>query len=477
MTLAGLRLYDEAKIAFAEALRLNADDPIVLANTGSLRLDLNDPDGAVSLLREAAAIHPHDPGVLCALCAAMNYSASVTRQEAFDAHVRYGRVLMSGIIENPPPWSGERDPKRRLRVGYLSPDMHDHSVAAFLEPLLSDRDPAAIQTVCLSAGAKTDAVSTRLRSRSDEWIDVSSFPEQDLAQRLGRLRLDLLVDLAGLTAGSRLSALRRRLAPMQITAIGYPNTTGLPTVDYRLVDSITDPPGAEAFAVEALARVPGCFLCYAPPPDAPDPSPSQAAGRECVTFGSFNAVKKITPATAALWSEVLRQVSGSRLVLKGMGLESAEARARIGAMFQAHGVSQDRLDLLGIVPDKRAHLAAYARIDVALDTVPYNGTTTTCEALWMGVPVIALAGDRHAGRVGTSLLTAAGLPELIAHDAASFTRIATGLAADRARLGALRRELRDRVRTSSLCDAPGYARRVEAVYRDLWRRWCAATPS
>jgi protein O-GlcNAc transferase len=469
--LAMQRRFDEAMEVMARAVRAAPADPVLRANFGTLHLDLNRADEAVAILQDALREHPDHPGLLSALCAATNYSSAVTPAESFDLHTRYGRLLAAGPHA---PHPNSPDPHRRLRLAYLSPDLCEHSVAYFLFPLLAHHDRNAFEVVGLSASAREDAVTQRLRASCDGWIAVAAFRESALLELLRRERFDIIVELAGLTARSRLAVLRHHPAPVQVTAIGYPNTTGLSAIDYRLVDEVTDPPGSERLAVETLARVPGCFLCYQPPDDAPDPvpPPSQAAGH--VTFGSFNAIKKLTPQAAAVWSALLRRVEGSRLVLKGAGLGGRAARERVAGLFAAHGLDPSRVELLDMTIGRTEHLAGYARVDVALDTFPYNGTTTTCEALWMGVPVVALRGSAHASRVGASLLAAAGVPELVADDSAGYGELAASLAGDAGRLGELRATLRRRVAASTLCDGPGYARRVESLYRDMWRRWCAA---
>jgi predicted O-linked N-acetylglucosamine transferase (SPINDLY family) len=278
----------------------------------------------------------------------------------------------------------------------------------------------------------------------------------------------VLVDLAGHTGEYRLPVLNRRPAPIVCTYLGYPNTTGVPGVGYRIVDHLTDPPGA--MATEELVRLDGCFVCYQPPADAPDvPVPQRAAP----VFGSYNALPKMRPAVVDLWSRILREVPGSRLVLKNAALGAESTRRRVLAAFEACAVPPERLDLLAPETALGGHLAQYGRVDVALDPFPYNGTTTTCEALWMGVPVVTLEGRAHAGRVGLSLLSAVGLGELVARTPDEYLRIAADLAADRPRLAELRRTLRDRVRTSVLTDAGSMARRLEDAYRRMWRRWCA----
>jgi predicted O-linked N-acetylglucosamine transferase (SPINDLY family) len=260
---------------------------------------------------------------------------------------------------------------------------------------------------------------------------------------------------------------------VQATYIGYPNTTGVPTIDYRIVDGITDPPGAEALATEKLVRLDGCFLCYAPPEQAPAVAPPPRDANGFVTFGSFNAIKKFAPGMIALWARLLHEVPNSRLVIKSGGLSGRTAREHLSGLLKREGIPEVRFELLEKFDSKQEHLAAYGGIDIALDTSPYNGTTTTCEALWMGVPVVSLATRLHAGRVGDSLLTAVGLTALVAKSAEEYIAIAKGLADDPARTAELRRTMRERVRTSPLCDAKAFAVKFEREMREMWSVWCA----
>jgi predicted O-linked N-acetylglucosamine transferase (SPINDLY family) len=258
-----------------------------------------------------------------------------------------------------------------------------------------------------------------------------------------------------------------------VTAIGYPNTTGLPAVGWRVVDSVTDPPGSEPACSERLLRLDPCFLCYRPPDDAP--APSMPAEDAPITFGSFNNSSKVSQRTARLWSAVLAACPGSRLVLKSMTLADPDVRASVERRLVDAGIAAERIDLIGATASRAAHLALYSRVHVALDTVPYNGTTTTCEALWMGVPVIALSGDRHAARVSESLLRAAGHPEWIAGTESAYVDLAVGLARDRAQLAHARQSLRDELRASPLLDAEAYGARFRAALRHAWQSTVAHT--
>ena len=309
-------------------------------------------------------------------------------------------------------------------------------------------------------------------SAPSESTSSSSSPAIDsLDDAIRAERIDVLVELSGHTGANRLTALASKPAPVIVSAIGYPNTTGLPAVDWRVVDSITDPPGAEAFCTERLLRLDPCFLCYRPPDLDVEPAMPAA---DPVTFGSFNNSAKIGAECTALWARVLQAVPGSRLLVKTQTLADPAVQQAIRRRLAEGGIDEDRVELIAQASTRAEHLALYGRVHVALDSVPYNGTTTTCEALWMGVPVVALLGDRHASRVSASLLSAAGHPEWVAEDAEGVVRIAAALAGDTPHLAAIRSSLRDELRASPLLDSKAYAQRFHAAIRGCWREWCAS---
>jgi protein O-GlcNAc transferase len=399
-----------------------------------------------------------------------NYDPDTSSGALAELHRGFGRRYESAAV---PRHDNDRDPDRRLRVGYVSPDFRQHSVAYFAEPLLAAHDPASVEVTGYASVKKRDEVTQRLQSHVTAWRNILGMSDAAAADCIRADRIDILVDLAGHTAGNRLGVLAYKPAPVQATYIGYPNTTGLTRVDYRLTDVQADPPGEDdGLSTERLYRLPRCFLAYRPPPEAPPVAarPSLAAGY--VTFGSFNALTKVNARTVETWAAILHALPDSRLILKNASLVDAGTQARYRELFASHGVAAARVDLVAYVPDKGGHLGLYSRIDIALDTFPYNGTTTTCEALWMGVPVTTWRGDRHAGRVGASLLAAVGLDELVAPSLEAYVALARDLAADPARLAALSRSLRGRLKASPLLDAHSLARALEAAYREMWQRWC-----
>jgi len=402
----------------------------------------------------------------------LNYGGSVEEREVVAEHRRLAGRWRIG--DRAPDLCRDRDEERPLRIGFLSGDLRAHSVTWFLAPLISHLDRRRASIILASNGDAPDSWTTRLRENSEGWIEVAGRPDSVALAALRDAEFDVLIDLSGHTGGNRLPLLARRVAPIQATWLGYPNTTGVASIDYRLVDEVTDPVGSEGWASEALLRIRPPFLCYGPPID--DPTPTVPDDRP-VVFGSFNNPAKLSDATIALWSRVLMACEGASLLLKSLQFEEEEFRRSCAARFARHGVAAERVVFQGWSRSTISHLHEYREVDVALDPFPYHGTTTTCEALWSGVPVVTRTGGVHRARVGTTLLQAVGLPELIAADDEAFVQIASRLAWDRPRRAILRTTLRDRMRASPLCDARGFAARFEEAIRHAWRRWCRGLPA
>jgi len=457
------RRYSDALASYEAALAVRPDDADTLTNLGNLYQEQGRIAAAVEAYAKAVRQRPDLPVPASNLLMALNYTHDRTPTEMLAAH----RDWAGRFAVPPAPPFGPRRPGR-LRVGYVSSDLRTHSVAYFLEPLLAHHDRERIEIFCYSNTRHGDATTERLRALCDHWVPITALDDRAVAAQIRADGIDLLVDLGGHTGHSRLAVFAHRAAPVQVTWLGYPNTTGLAMMDYRLTDAIADPPGlTDAFHSERLVRLDRGFLCYRPPDDAPAVAPPPCLAQGFVTFGSFNHPAKLSDETARLWADLLARVPGSRLRLKYKIFEDAATRQFHQDRFAAAGLAPDRLDLVGHIDAAHGHLAAYGRVDIALDPFPYNGTTTTCEALWMGVPVVALAGTRHAGRVGASLLHRVGLDGLVADDAAGYVAAAAALAADPDRLAGLRSGLRERLALSSLLDGAGFARSVEAAFGEI----------
>ncbi len=470
-TLCEARRFSDAEALLREGLVLTPGDAALASMRAGTLLNLARADEALDVLRNLARAHPDDPGVASGVALVMNYASDVPVGDVASAHRRFGDLLTRALgASTVPTYLGTRDPGRRLRVGLVSPDLRAHSVASFVPAILRHLDRGAFDLIIYQTNYAQDDVTARLRSLGGTWRVMDAATDADLAVAIHADAIDVLIELSGLTHGHSLGALARRPAPVQATYLGYPNTTGLRAIDERWIDAHTDPAGSEAQCVERLRRLDPCFLCYEPPADAPEIAPRQADLP--ITFGSFNSAQKIGPRSLSLWAGVLAHVPGSRLVLKSVNFADAPLRDALRDVLVRAGIDPTRVELRPPVRERAGHLAAYADIDIALDPFPYHGTTTTCEALWMGVPVVTRAGDRHASRVGVSLLHAVGRPEWIAPDDDAFARLAANLAADRDALARERATLRERVRASSLCDQPAFARRFGAAIRAAWHAGC-----
>jgi predicted O-linked N-acetylglucosamine transferase (SPINDLY family) len=500
--LVGRRKFTQAVGLFREALRLRPG--LVEASNGLARAlaRLGDLDGAVAAAREALGRQPdHAPSWSClgellaqqgrgpesvdafrealrlqpdlavahsSLLIALNFDPDLTPAQLLTEHRLWAERHANVTPLGPTP-GHDRDPDRRLRVGYVSPDFLQHIVAHFFDPVLAHHDPGQVEAVCYSDVLLGDAVTDRLRSLAHGWRPIHGRSDEEVAAMVREDRIDILVDLAGHTGG-RLGLFARAPAPVQVTWLGYPATTGLGNVHYRLTDAIADPPGDPPCHTEELVRLPGGFCAYFPAPSSPPVSQSPFKERGFVTFGSLHKLSKLNDAVLDLWCELLRAVPTARLLVFRDGLRGG-VREDFRQRFLRRGMGEDRVMLRHEVLGPGGYLSVYREVDVLLDTFPWGGHATACEALWMGVPVVTLLGDRHAGRMVASVLTQAGLEQLIARTPGEYVAKAAALAGDGERLVDLRSGLRGRMRRSPLCDGAALTRNLEAAYRDMWRRW------
>lgn len=432
---------------------------------------------ALASFARALALKPDYAEAYSNKLMASHYLASYTPAEIHAEHLGFAARFEAPLKPSWQPHGNTRDPERRVKIGYLSPDFCEHSVAYFIEPVLARHDRSQVEIFCYYNHTYHDAVTRRIMDSVDHFLPCREMSDDQLAARIRADGIDILVDLAGHTSDNRLPMLARKPAPVQVTWIGYPNTTGLTAVDYRLTDAQADPEGqTEQWHSETLVRLPDCFLCYAPPADCPEITalPVGEAGR--ITFASFNNLSKINEQVVRVWAEILHRLPTACLLIKGSLANDQSLHERLLRMFVGQGIERERIVLAQRKGAFIEHMALYGEVDIALDTFPYNGATTTCEALWMGAPVVALAGEMHAGRVGASLLSAVGLGELIALSEEEYVRIAVELATDQLRLAELRKTMRDRMRKAPLTDAEGFTRALEYEYRAMWRRFCLQSP-
>ena len=436
-----------------------------LKERGLLADSIAQQRAAIRLSPDSASLHSN-------LLLDLNYLPDYDAWECAREHRMWGERYGSPD-GNVAPYSNTPDPEKRLRIGFVSPDFRAHSVAFFIEPLLVAHNRDRVEVTCYANLLQPDPMTQRLRGIADRWRNVWALDDTRLVQLIRSDGIDILVDLAGHTRGNRLRVFGRKPAPVQVTWLGYPNTTGLREMDYRLTDEWADPSGrSDELHSEKLIRLPNGFLCYQPLIDSPDVAATPLSRNGHVTFGCFNNSAKVNAKVLDTWGRILTDLPDARLLLKSRQLHGLGLHERFRDEFGRRGIDPARVEMLGRVNSTLDHLALYGRVDIALDTFPYNGTTTTCEALWMGVPVIALAGDRHAGRVGVSLLHGLGLGELVAASTDEYRRLATRLASDPERLVAYRAMLRTRMNKARLTDAAGFARDIEAAFRDMWHAWC-----
>lgn len=411
----------------------------------------------------AAAVHSN-------LLFAMSYNDAHDVASLAAEHARW--QTLHARTNAAPAHANAADPERRLRIGYVSPDFRGHAVFFFISPLLHSHDRKAVEIFCYADVSRPDELTEQLRATADAWRDTTALSDVALAETIRADGIDILVDLAGHTNGNRLPAFALKPAPVQVSYLGYAMTTGLAAMDYKLTDRHMTPADTKEHFSEVLATLPDSFACYAPPTQAPDVGPLPALTTGHITFGCFNNLAKITPDVIALWSATLHAVEGSRLMLKAKALSDDATRERIVEKFAACDIGRDRLILRGHAAEVGTHLAAYNEVDIALDTFPYGGGTTTFEALWMGVPVVSLSGDRSTARLSLSFLATAGLGALATPDPRAFVHCAFELSSNLPRLADLRSRLRQRIAVSPLCDAPRFVRNMEDLYRMMWRRWC-----
>jgi protein O-GlcNAc transferase len=461
--------------AISDALRCFeravAAEPDKATNHAALALahqQLNGRAAALRHLKRAVELAPQSPSLFSAYLFELCHHPELSPAQVFEEHVRYGTTFggRSGRFQHPAP----SDPNRRLRIGYVSGDFYQHSAMLFLLPVLHRHDARNFEIFAYANVFRPDAVTDEVRRLVQHWRPISALSDEAVADLVHADRIDVLVDLSGHTESNRLPVFARKPAPVQATWLGYPATTGLHEVDYKIV-SWAASREREAFYTERLYRMPGAAACFNLPVDAGPPAPPPVLGRGFVAFGSFNSPRKMSPEVMDVWATVMRDVPNSRLLLKYAGLHEPERCRWFADAFASRGIAADRLDLEGYSPYAE-HLRAYGRIDVALDPFPVSGGTTTRNALWSGVPVMTLDDPARTNSAAAGLLKRLGLEACVAETARDYIARAIEVAADTSRLARWRNELRGKLAQSDYFDAARFTRALEGAFRDMWGTWC-----
>ncbi|ETR72650.1 MAG: TPR repeat-containing protein [Candidatus Magnetoglobus multicellularis str. Araruama] len=434
-------------------------------NLGKMYRETGQIDWALDCFQKATKCDPQSDTIASNLLFVLNYCYHLSPEKIAQAHVSWGKAksrLCKHIYKIKRPGT-----KSQYRIGYVSPDFRSHSVSYFFRPLIKYHNKDQFDIYCYANVSVPDQVTLELQAMHVKWRDIYSLTDEEAMSMILDDDIDILIDLAGHTHNNRLGLFAQKLAPVQMTYLGYPNTTGLKTIDYRLTDCIADPPSSKKYYSENLLYLNPCFLCYAPLENSPQP---KQLNTETPTFGSFNNIGKMNQYAIKVWSQILNQLPNSRLFLKSRVLDDKKMQKNVLKQFAKHGVREKQLEFCGYIRNSHTHFESYHLVDIALDTFPYNGTTTTFEALWMGVPVITLAGKTHASRVGMSILSSLGLNDFIALTEAEYISKAIQLAQNKDLIHHLRDSLRQLISQSSLLNAKLFVKQLEDVYKKAYEQ-------
>ncbi len=468
----------EAMTCYQRVLQFNPNHAEAHHNLGLVLCVLGEVEQAIEHFQTALRLKPATAIFRNSLSLTMNYAANYDGATIFTEHQKFNDQLALPLAEkirphlfpHPRPLSqGERgenlySTNRKLRIGYVSGDFRRHSVAYFITPILAQHHHEQFEIFCYDNNTVADEINKRLQSYANHWINCSSLSDEELTDRIRHDQIDILVDLSGPTSKNRLLVFARRPAPIQMTYLGYPTTTGLTAIDYRITDKYVDVTGLnDSWNAEVPIQLPTCFFCYQPYADSPPVNnlPMLQTGR--ITFSSFNNLAKLSPEILRLWAKILNAVPDSTLLIKTRHVSEPAVQQHLEDRFAKFGILPSQLLLEDRTPPP-AYLQTYHQVDIALDTYPFNGGLTTCEALWMGIPVVTLVGNRHVSRMGLSILTTLGLTELIAETPEEYLRICLKLVNEVEYLQTLRRELRNRMQSSPLMDAVSFTNNLEKVY-------------
>jgi protein O-GlcNAc transferase len=458
----------DAEALYRRAIDLDPAYAEPHANLGNLRKDRGELDAAIACYRRAIELRPDLSGLHSNLLLALHYDPRYSPADLASEHRAWAERHVAPLKAARRPLKNTPDPGRRLRIGYVSPDFREHAVARFTWPLFREHDRRQVEVFAYSDVTSPDAVTGLLRDSVDRWRDVATLSDERLADIVRADGIDILVDLAAHSSRNRLLAFARKPAPIEITYLAYCSTTGVDAIDYRVTDRFLDPPEEPSHDTETSIRLPHCYWCYSAPPLPASTRPTTQRRPGPPTFGCLNNFAKVSDVTLELWARVLERVPEARLLVYA---RTEAHRDRVRRALRNAGVAESRAEFVGHQP-LAGYLETYGLIDVALDPHPFGGGTTTCDALWMGVPVVSLVGRTAVSRAGSTLLANIGLERFVARSEKEYVELAAELIRDASALAALRRELRDRIETSPIMDAPRFARDLESAFRAVWRAWC-----
>jgi len=462
---------EKAASCYRKAIALDPQNPQSHTALGNILQMLGRCDEAIACHRQALSLKPDYDLAYSNLLLAMRYMENSAEEDVFKEHRGFSERFEAPLIPHWQPHLNPRDPDKKIKVGYVSGDFHNHSLSYFFEPILACHDKSSVEIYCYHNNIKQDENTKKIADLADHWLVCDGMDDDALAERVRSDGIDILVDLSGHTGLNRLKVFARKPAPVQATWMGYPGTTGLIAMDYRITDAFLDPPGlTEHYHTEQLLRLPDIGAAYRPQPGCPEVNPLPALTNGFITFASLNNSAKLNPALIHVWSSVLSAVPGSRLVLGNMTDQALQQD--VTGLFANCGIPSERLVMLPRV-SLEEYFSIHHQIDIGLDTFPYNGGTTTIHALWMGVPVVTLAGSTAISRQGLSLLSRVGLVDFIAQDHEQYVSIAVQFANNPMGLNRVRQNLRQKVNGGSY--APEIiTRHLETAYRQMWRKWCAS---
>ncbi len=461
----------EAAQCYEQALKLTPNYLDAAGNLGGILKDKGLIDQAIQYYRQVLINYPQVTSMHSNLVFTLNYSATESRSSILAEHDNFYQQQAANLTKQVQLHQNLREPNKKLKIGYVSGDFRSHSAAYFILPIFEQHDHEQYEVYCYYTETRYDQITEAIKQQADYWLDCAHLNDEALAQQIREDEIDILVDLSGHTAGNRLLVFARKPAPVQVTYMGYPSTTGIKTIDYRITDYYLDPED-KIYGPEIPLRMPADLICYAPPQNTPPVNELPAKDKGYITFSCFNHYYKLNQPLIETWAKILQRVPNSKLLLKSRVLSNdSDTRQNFETQLLLLGIATDRLIIEDADPVPQ-HLNAYHQVDIALDSHPYNGGTTTCEALWMGIPVVTWVGDIPPARVGLAHLSTLGLHALIAKSSEEYVDICVNLANDLERLSQLRQTLRETMQASPLMDAPTFVKHLEIHYRQIWQKWC-----